>query len=147
MKGKTDLLTNNTIEGLHALRLNAMATGVIEQREQPDYANLAFEDRLGLLVDKELLARGNRRLTRMLKAAKLKLPLLSRTSTSAVPVASSDKRSCSSASATGSKSTRWSSSWARPGWERPISPVHLATRRSVTTTQPYTCAPVAGRIG
>jgi hypothetical protein len=25
--------------------------------------------------------------------------------------------------------------------------VHLATRRSVTTTQPYTCAPVAGRIG
>ena len=35
MKGRTDLLTNNTIEGLHALRLNAMATGVIEQREQP----------------------------------------------------------------------------------------------------------------
>ena len=68
------MLTNNTIEGLHALRLNAMATGVIEQREQPDYANLSFEDRLGLLVDKELLARGNRRLGRMLKAAKLKLP-------------------------------------------------------------------------
>ena len=67
-------MTNNTIEGLYALRLNAMATGVIEQREQPDHANLAFEDRLGLLVDKELLARGNRRLTRMLKAAKLKLP-------------------------------------------------------------------------
>ena len=74
MKGRTDLLTTNTIEGLHALRLNAMATGVIEQREQPDYANLAFEDRLGLLVDKELLARGNRRLGRMLKAARLKLP-------------------------------------------------------------------------
>jgi DNA replication protein DnaC len=73
MKG-TELLTNNTIEGLHALRLTAMATGVIEQREQPDYANLGFEDRLGLLVDKELLARGNRRLARMLKVAKLKLP-------------------------------------------------------------------------
>ncbi len=73
MKG-TALLSNSTIEGLHALRLNAMASGVIEQREQPDYANLGFEDRLGLLVDKELLARGNRRLTRMLKAAKLKLP-------------------------------------------------------------------------
>ncbi len=35
MKGRTDLLTNNTIEGLHALRLNAMATGVIEQRDSP----------------------------------------------------------------------------------------------------------------
>jgi DNA replication protein DnaC len=74
MKGRTDLLTNNTIEGLCALRLNAMAIGVIEQREQPDLTNLAFEDRLGLLVDKEIMARGNRRLTRMLKAAKLKLP-------------------------------------------------------------------------
>jgi DNA replication protein DnaC len=73
MKG-TDLLSNATIEGLHALRLRAMAAGLVEQREQPDYANLAFEERLGLLVDKELLARGNRRLTRMLKAAKLKLP-------------------------------------------------------------------------
>jgi len=68
------MLSNTTIEGLHALRLDAMASGVIEQREQPDYATLGFEDRLGLLVDRELLARGNRRLTRMLKSAKLKVP-------------------------------------------------------------------------
>ena len=45
------MLSNTTIEGLHTLRLQAMATGVIEQREQPDYAALGFEDRLGLLVD------------------------------------------------------------------------------------------------
>ena len=64
MKG-TDVLSNTTIEGLHTLRLQAMATGVIEQREQPDYAALGFEDRLGLLVDRELLARSNRRLTRI----------------------------------------------------------------------------------
>jgi DNA replication protein DnaC len=73
MKG-TDVLSNATIEGLRDLRLDAMAQGVIEQREQPDYATLSFEDRLGLLVDRELLARGNRRLTRVLRAAKLKLP-------------------------------------------------------------------------
>jgi DNA replication protein DnaC len=73
MKG-TDVLSNTTIEGLHTLRLQAMASGVIEQREQPDYAALGFEDRLGLLVDRELLARSNRRLTRMLKSAKLKVP-------------------------------------------------------------------------
>jgi len=68
------VLSNTTIEGLHTLRLQVMAAGVIEQREQPDYAALSFEDRLGLLVDRELLARSNRRLTRMLKTAKLKVP-------------------------------------------------------------------------
>jgi hypothetical protein len=73
VKGR-HVLSNTTIEGLHTLRLQAMASGVIEQREQPDYAALGFEDRLGLLVDRELLARSNRRLTRMLKSAKLKVP-------------------------------------------------------------------------
>jgi DNA replication protein DnaC len=68
------MLSNTTIEGLRELRLDAMAQAVVEQREQPDYATLTFEDRLGLLVDRELLARGNRRLARVLRAAKLKLP-------------------------------------------------------------------------
>jgi DNA replication protein DnaC len=73
MKGH-DVLNNTTIEGLRELRLDAMAEGVVEQRERSDYATLTFEDRLGLLVDRELVARGNRRLTRVLRAAKLKLP-------------------------------------------------------------------------
>lgn len=68
------MLENTTIEGLRRLRLHAMALGVVEQRDQLDYAELAFEDRLGLLVDVELLARDNRRLARLLQAAKLKLP-------------------------------------------------------------------------
>ena len=68
------MLSNTTIEGLRELRLDAMAQGIVEQREQPDYASLSFEDRLGLLVDRELLARGNRRLARMLRSARLKLP-------------------------------------------------------------------------
>jgi len=66
------VLTHTTIEGLKTLRLPAMAQGLVEQREQPDYANLSFEDRLGLLVDRELLQRQNRRLERVLKAAKLR---------------------------------------------------------------------------
>jgi DNA replication protein DnaC len=65
------MLTQNTIEGLRTLRLPAMAAGLIEQREQPDYTQLSFEDRLGLLVDSELLQRQNRRLERSLKSAKL----------------------------------------------------------------------------
>ncbi|MGB9113112.1 MAG: ATP-binding protein, partial [Acidimicrobiales bacterium] len=68
------MLENATIEGLKRLRLSAMAEGVAEQREQLDYADLSFEERLGLLVDRELLARDNRRLARLLKAARLKLP-------------------------------------------------------------------------
>ena len=67
------MLTNSTIEGLRALRLPAMVTGLQEQREHPDYEGLSFEDRLGLLVDKELTERQNRRLQRALKAAKLRM--------------------------------------------------------------------------
>ena len=68
------MLTNSTIDGLRALRLPAMVTGLQEQREHPDYEGLSFEDRLGLLVDKELTERQNRRLQRTLKAAKLRMP-------------------------------------------------------------------------
>ena len=38
--------------------------GLQEQREHPDYAALSFEERLGLLVDRELTERQNRRLQR-----------------------------------------------------------------------------------
>jgi DNA replication protein DnaC len=68
------VLINTTLEGLRTLRLDAMADGVIEQRSTPDYNGLAFEERLGLLVDRELTARQNRRLMRLLKQAKLRLP-------------------------------------------------------------------------
>jgi DNA replication protein DnaC len=66
------VLTHATIEGLKSLRLPAMAAGLAQQREHPDYASLSFEERLGLLVDAELLQRQNRRLERVLKAAKLR---------------------------------------------------------------------------
>lgn len=65
------MLNNTTIEGLKSLRLPAMASGLLTQREQPDYSSLSFEERLGLLVDAELLQRQNRRLERVFKAAKL----------------------------------------------------------------------------
>lgn len=68
------MFDNATLEGLRALRLPAMADGVLEQREHPDYAGLSFEERLGMLVDRELVSRENHRLARLLKAAHLKLP-------------------------------------------------------------------------
>jgi DNA replication protein DnaC len=67
------MLTNSSIDGLHTLRLPGMARGLLEQREHPDYDALGFEERLGMLVDRELTERHNRRLERMLKAAKLRV--------------------------------------------------------------------------
>ncbi len=68
------MLTNATLDGLHALRLPGMVRGLVEQREHPDYAVLGFEERLAMLVDRELTERANRKLDRALKAAKLRFP-------------------------------------------------------------------------
>ncbi len=67
------LLTNTTLDDLHTLKLPGMARGLLEQREHADYDALAFEERLGMLVDRELTERPNRRLERLLKAAHLRL--------------------------------------------------------------------------
>ena len=68
------MLIQQTLERLHSLRLTGMAAALHEQQGQPDVARLAFEDRLGLLVEREVTAREDRRLTRLLQLAKLRLP-------------------------------------------------------------------------
>jgi len=49
-----------------------MARAFVEQLERADYAALSFEERLGLLVDREVQDRDNGRLERNLKAARLR---------------------------------------------------------------------------
>jgi DNA replication protein DnaC len=49
-----------------------MASGLREQMEQSQYHELSFEERLGLLVDREATWRENRRLATRLKAARLR---------------------------------------------------------------------------
>lgn len=66
------MLTNPTMNKLLALSLTGMAAALKEQLERADYATLAFEDRLGLLVDREAHEREDRRLARNLKTAKLR---------------------------------------------------------------------------
>jgi len=66
------MLITPTIDKLHALSLGGMARALAEQLERPDYAQLSFEERLGLLVDREAQDRENRRLTRHLKTARLR---------------------------------------------------------------------------
>lgn len=68
------MLMQQTVERLHALRLTGMATALSEQLGQRDLAGLSFEDRLTLLVEREATARADRRLTRLLQLARLRLP-------------------------------------------------------------------------
>lgn len=69
------MLVNATISKLEALGLSAVATGLADQLDQPGlWSELAFEDRLGLLADREADARDTRRLQRRLKTAKLRYP-------------------------------------------------------------------------
>lgn len=66
------MLTHPTLDKLQALKFIGMATALAEQSKMPDIEELAFEERLGLLVDRELTERENRRLTSRLRRAKLK---------------------------------------------------------------------------
>ena len=69
------MLVNPTVTKLEALGLGAMAAGLTHQLETPGtFAELSFEDRLGLLADAEGDARDSRRLARRLKDAKLRYP-------------------------------------------------------------------------
>lgn len=66
------MLISPTLDKLQALSLGGMARAFTEQLESPDYQELSFEERLGLLVDREAQDRENRRLARRLKAARLR---------------------------------------------------------------------------
>jgi len=66
------MLTHPTLDQLRVLKLDGMAHALEEQRLLPACQDLAFEDRLGLLVDRERSWRDGRRLARLLRSAKLK---------------------------------------------------------------------------
>jgi DNA replication protein DnaC len=66
------MLINQTLDKLDALGLFGMTLGLREQLESSQYLSLSFDERLGLLVDREAEARDSRRLALRLKAAKLR---------------------------------------------------------------------------
>ena len=66
------MLINQTLDKLDALGLFGMGLGLREQLESNQYLSLSFDERLGLLVDRETEARDSRRLVLRLKAAKLR---------------------------------------------------------------------------
>lgn len=66
------MLTHPTLEKLSNLRLAGMAKALREQWEIEDINDLSFEERLGLLVERETAVRETRRLQTRLRKAKLR---------------------------------------------------------------------------
>ena len=67
------MLIEQTLSLLQSLRLPGMAAALEEQRGVPDIAQLSFEDRFALLLEREQAARADRRLTRLLQLARFRL--------------------------------------------------------------------------
>jgi len=68
------MLTEHTIDKMQTMKLHAMAEALTEQLGSQHFTELAFEERLGLLIDTEYTARENRKLARRLRAAKMRYP-------------------------------------------------------------------------
>jgi DNA replication protein DnaC len=66
------MMVYNTLEKLRELKLRGMSKGLEEQMAMPESHSLSFDDRFGLLVDLEDIARKNVRLASRLKQAKLR---------------------------------------------------------------------------
>ena len=66
------MLTHPTLDKLRTLKCPGMAAALSEQMTLPDIDTLSFEERLGLLVDRELTERNNRRTSNRLRRARLK---------------------------------------------------------------------------
>ncbi len=61
------------VDQLKSLRLHSMASCLEEQMNMKDIVNYSFDDRLGMMVDREVMSRSNRHLTRRLNKAKFKV--------------------------------------------------------------------------
>jgi DNA replication protein DnaC len=62
------------MDKLKAMKLWGMAKALEEQTASSDTNSLSFDERLGLMVDREMDERQNRRLSARLRKAKLRLP-------------------------------------------------------------------------
>lgn len=68
------MLNNQTRQALSQLRLSGMCQAYEEQLNSTVFHDMGFEARFGLIVDAEIVLRDKKRVSRLLKAAKLKEP-------------------------------------------------------------------------
>jgi DNA replication protein DnaC len=67
------MLAQPMLEKLGSLRLEGMLQALREQMELPECQGMSFEERLGLLVDRETTSRDDKRLVNRLRMAKLRM--------------------------------------------------------------------------
>ncbi len=67
-------VTQQTVDRLTSLRLHGLRQGYEEQLNSGDVAHLGFDDRFGLLVERQWLLREERRTNKLLKSAQPKQP-------------------------------------------------------------------------
>jgi DNA replication protein DnaC len=68
------MMMNNTLAQLRDLKLAGMATAIEEQLCSSASTALSFEERLALMVDREVHQRADKRRAALLKRARLKYP-------------------------------------------------------------------------
>lgn len=68
------MMLEMTLQKLNQMKLFGMAEAIVEQNQSAMYSNLPFEERLGLIIDRECTVRDNRRLVNLLRGARLRYP-------------------------------------------------------------------------
>ena len=86
------MMMHTTLAQLRTLKLDGLATGLEEQLSQSGVAAMSFEERLALLIDREVHARNDRKLERLLKQARLKYPQAAIEDIDARPARGVDRR-------------------------------------------------------
>ena len=66
------MLEHPTLDKLAALKLRGMLEALQEQRQMSEYSNLTFEERLGMLVDREAIVRQNKLIAGRMRRAALR---------------------------------------------------------------------------
>ena len=102
------MLTETTITKLREMRLSVMANALKDQLEDSQYNSMAFEDRLGLIVDAEWNARKSNHLQHLIRQATFSDPAACLENVEYLPTAaiSTPRKNCSaSGPATTSMST------------------------------------------
>ena len=67
------MLNEQTLDKLHILKLSGMAEAFKEQLQQPSLHSVSFEERFGMMVDRQWTWKEDCRMKRLLKEAKLKI--------------------------------------------------------------------------
>jgi len=68
------MLKEQTLKKLNEMKLFGMVQSFTDRQIRPDHKDLPFEDFFGLIVDDEYISRQNKKLTRLMQMARLKIP-------------------------------------------------------------------------